>query len=85
MLPRDVAKLQKEDGVSSQTHMIQMHMGIYLNSHVDSLTGLESAFKGETRRIITVDLVSIPSYEIHQEFVLCNIELDGSNYRVYVP
>ena len=46
-----------------------------LNSHVDALTSLPLIFEGEIDWILAVDLISVPSHKMHQEYVLINIGL----------
>ena len=43
-----------------------------LNSHANALAGLASVFEGEIGRTITVDSISVRSYEVFQELVLVN-------------
>ena len=53
-------------------------MGTDLNSHADALENLASTFEEESRRIITVDLISAPSIKTNQQTILSNIELRSS-------
>ena len=46
-----------------------------MNSHENAHARLASIFEGGNGRIIVVDLVSIPGYQTHQEFVICNTKL----------
>ena len=53
-------------------------MGRDLNSHTDALAGWVSIFEEEINQTIAVDLISSPSHEMPQEFILVNTELGSS-------
>ena len=53
-------------------------VGRDLNSYVNALADLALVFEREIGRTIVVDLISVPSHEIHQESVLSNTELGTS-------
>ena len=53
-------------------------MGRDLNSYADSLAGLALVFEGENGQTIAIDLISIPSHEIHQESILSNTKMGPS-------
>ena len=50
-------------------------VGKDLNSHADVLIGLVSIFEGKNGQTIVVDLISVPSYEVHHESVINNTKL----------
>ena len=55
-----------------------------MNSHTDTLARFMSVFEGEIGRTIAVDLISAPSHEVPQEFILVNTELGLSRMDLIV-
>ncbi|XP_057463838.1 uncharacterized protein LOC130753679 [Actinidia eriantha] len=53
-------------------------VGRELNAHADALASLASAFEGDHGRTVAVDVVSTPSIEETQSFVLVNTQLGPS-------